>query len=177
MSCDTRGQCHFCSKKHIVPEFGSDETTRALLQKSNLKLDVLNTVCSSCITKLEDLQKQQHLPDLRFEKIPTKDPVRKDSRKMDENVGGTRRSRQLTCDFCQKAFHHTGDLNKHRRKHTGEQPYTCPKCQQKFSSASNLIRHQRTHSGIKPFSCQICGRAFARKDKLSLHLQRCIVKF
>lgn len=88
------------------------------------------------------------------------------------SVGKTRKNkqRQLTCDFCQKKFSHTGDYNKHRRKHTGERPYTCNKCQQKFSHVSNLVRHQRVHSGIRPFSCEICGRSFARKDKLSDHL-------
>lgn len=80
------------------------------------------------------------------------------------------KQRQLTCDFCQKRFNHTGDFNKHRRKHTGERPYTCNKCQQKFSHVSNLARHQRVHSGIRPFSCEICGRTFARKDKLADHL-------
>ncbi|CAL1676682.1 unnamed protein product [Lasius platythorax] len=249
MSCDARGRCHFCCKKHVVPVFGSDETVHALLQRSNLRLVVLNTVCSPCISKLEDLFKK-NFPDLRLpferktvKKGHTKNPtgftsqnisignsveiteesqvnetlqtqstirvnrviscgntqseevakihvgieesfacgerVGIDNSRMDENAGGTRRKRrQLTCNFCQKAFNHTGDLNKHRRKHTGERPYTCNKCQQKFSYASNLIRHQRTHSGIKPFSCQICGRTFTRKDKLSDHLtaKHCLVK-
>lgn len=88
-----------------------------------------------------------------------------------ENSEGTRKKqRLLACDFCQKEFNHTGDFNKHRRIHTGEQPYTCDKCQQKFSHASNLARHQRVHSGIKPFSCEICDRTFSRKDKFSAHL-------
>ncbi|EFN68902.1 Zinc finger protein Xfin, partial [Camponotus floridanus] len=51
-------------------------------------------------------------------------------------------------------------LNKHKRKHTGDQSYTCNEYQQKFSYASNLIRHQQTHSRIRPFFCQICGRTF-----------------
>lgn len=88
------------------------------------------------------------------------------------------KQRRLTCDFCQKEFNHAGDLKKHRRTHTGEQPYTCNKCQQKFSHASNLARHCRMHSGERPFSCQICGHAFARKDKLTAHLmtERCLTK-
>lgn len=140
---------------------------------------VLNTVCSLCIAKLEALLSRSNIF-LTFEEI--QDPTggfasrisisRERNLRVDENVGGTRRRQrqQLTCDFCRKAFHHKGDLNKHRRKHTDEQPYTCTKCQQKFSYVSNLIRHQRTRSGIKFFSCQ----TFARK--LSVHLKRCIVK-
>ncbi|XP_032682639.1 zinc finger protein 595-like [Odontomachus brunneus] len=89
-----------------------------------------------------------------------------------------RRRRQLTCEFCCKEFNHAGDLNKHRRTHTGEQPYTCDKCSQRFSYASNLTRHRRVHSGERPFSCRICGRSFARKDKFSAHLtsEQCIVQ-
>lgn len=88
-----------------------------------------------------------------------------------QTAGRTKRKqRQLTCDFCRKEFNHAGDLNKHRRTHTGEQPYVCNKCQQRFSHASNLARHQRVHTGERPFYCQTCGRTFARKDKLSAHL-------
>lgn len=89
-----------------------------------------------------------------------------------------RKKRQLTCDFCQKEFHHAGDLNKHRRTHTGEQPYVCDECEQRFSYACNLARHRRVHSGERPFSCRTCGRTFTRKDKLSAHLtaKRCIAK-
>jgi len=80
------------------------------------------------------------------------------------------RKKQLTCEFCQKKFNHTGDLNKHRRKHTGEQPYMCDTCERKFTTSSNLVRHQQVHLGIKPFYCHICGRTFTRKIKLSVHL-------
>lgn len=83
-----------------------------------------------------------------------------------ENIG---RKKQLTCEFCQKKFNHAGDLNKHRRKHTGEQPYACNTCERKFTTSSNLLRHQQLHLGIKPFCCQICGRTFTRKIKLSAH--------
>ncbi|XP_043474659.1 zinc finger protein 181-like isoform X2 [Leptopilina heterotoma] len=86
-------------------------------------------------------------------------------------VGKTERS--LNCEFCKKEFTHTGDLNKHRRKHTGEKPYDCSICKRKFSHASNLVRHQRIHSGEKPFSCPLkCGRNFTRKDKLSEHVSK-----
>lgn len=86
-----------------------------------------------------------------------------------KNTGNIRK-RQLTCEFCQKKFNHAGDLNKHRRKHTGEQPYACNTCERKFTTSSNLVRHQQIHLGIKPFCCQICGSTFTRKIKLSAHL-------
>jgi len=40
MSCDARGRCRFCFRKHIVFVFGSDEATHMLLQESNVKLAV-----------------------------------------------------------------------------------------------------------------------------------------
>jgi len=40
MSCDARGCCRFCSRKHIVLVFGSDEAAHMLLQESNVKLAV-----------------------------------------------------------------------------------------------------------------------------------------
>lgn len=86
-----------------------------------------------------------------------------------ENAGNIKK-KQLMCEFCQKKFNHAGDLNKHRRKHTGEQPYACNMCQRKFTTSSNLVRHQQIHLGIKPFHCQICKCTFTRKFKLSAHL-------
>ncbi|XP_018402180.1 PREDICTED: zinc finger protein 883-like [Cyphomyrmex costatus] len=83
---------------------------------------------------------------------------------------GIIRKKQLMCEYCQKKFNHTGDLNKHRRKHTGEQPYACNMCERKFTTSSNLVRHQYLHLGLKPFHCQICGHNFTRKIKLSAHL-------
>ncbi|XP_014470586.1 PREDICTED: zinc finger protein 771 [Dinoponera quadriceps] len=99
-------------------------------------------------------------------------------RACDEEGASRRRRRQLTCEFCRKEFNHAGDLNKHRRTHTGEQPYTCDECPQRFSYASNLARHRRVHSGERPFSCRICGRTFARRDKFAAHLtsERCLVQ-
>lgn len=79
------------------------------------------------------------------------------------------RKRQLSCEFCRKEFHHTGDLNKHRRSHTGERPYTCLECGKKFAHVSNLLRHRKLHSGERPFSCVACQRSFSRRDKLLSH--------
>ncbi|XP_071647829.1 uncharacterized protein [Temnothorax longispinosus] len=215
MSCDARGRCHFCCKKHTVSVFGSDKETYTLLQKLNFRLVVLNTICSPCIIKLEDNFKR-NFPDIRspFEKTTTTgstthrnnddleimeksrvnenfqagkatetdvEPERSVDSIDTENKAGINnsqvrknteniRKKQLTCEFCQKEFNHAGDLNKHRRKHTGEQPYACNMCERKFKTSSNLVRHQQIHLGIKPFCCQICGRTFTRKIKLSAHL-------
>lgn len=77
--------------------------------------------------------------------------------------------RVMNCEHCGKSFTHKGDLNKHLRKHTGEQPFECPVCQRKFAHTSNLARHLRVHSGDKPFHCDRCNKSFSRKDKLVMH--------
>lgn len=81
----------------------------------------------------------------------------------------TKHVKTMNCEHCGKIFTHRGDLNKHLRSHTGEQPYQCPVCQRKFTHTSNLARHVRVHSGDKPFHCDRCNRDFSRKDKLLLH--------
>lgn len=105
----------------------------------------------------------------RSNSIDTENEAGINNLQVHKNAGNIKK-KQLMCEFCQKKFNHAGDLNKHRRKHTGEQPYACNMCQRKFTTSSNLGRHQQIHSGIKPFHCQICGCTFTRKIKLSAHL-------
>ncbi|XP_023706499.1 zinc finger protein 773-like isoform X2 [Cryptotermes secundus] len=85
----------------------------------------------------------------------------------------TRQTKKIiSCEFCGKVFNHTGDLNKHRRRHTGERPYPCPQCDKRFSHASNLLRHQKIHSGETPHQCPNCARRFSRKDKMVNHIKK-----
>ncbi|KAI4458122.1 zinc finger protein [Holotrichia oblita] len=77
--------------------------------------------------------------------------------------------KQLKCTYCPKMFSHRGDMNKHLRTHTGEQPFSCHICQRKFKHTSNLKRHLTVHSGDKPYTCNLCGKKFNRKDKMESH--------
>lgn len=81
----------------------------------------------------------------------------------------SRKTKQLQCTYCAKMFSHRGDMNKHLRTHTGEQPFSCHICQRRFKHTSNLKRHLTVHSGDKPFTCDLCGKKFNRKDKMESH--------
>ncbi|XP_012251789.2 zinc finger protein 184-like [Athalia rosae] len=310
MACHALGRCRICARKHKIAVFGREEQQHFLIERANLKLIILNTVCISCISKIERFVKNmdlssEYLNNQHDKKLPNsaeklnyslpikmetdqklsaqtekhliqftqdspeysstttesqndvlrtdnarsccprdsqleitsptgplpqkktcqtsvrakspEEPSRKrplfirkiqifDNKKANNSNDlpvslssskpaiiddqdpqnspsllpassssadfshARKTGRRLLCDFCKKEFNHTGDLNKHRRRHTGEKPYECSQCEQKFAHASNLARHQRVHSGERPFVCPTCGRSFTRRDKLTIHI-------
>lgn len=74
---------------------------------------------------------------------------------------------------CQRTYSRNSDLERHRRTHTGQQPYLCPEpsCPKAFSQKSNLNRHLRTHRNERPFSCPRCGKKFTQQGHVNRHIK------
>ncbi|KAL3111969.1 hypothetical protein niasHT_015167 [Heterodera trifolii] len=97
----------------------------------------------------------------------------------DSKVGSSSRSAKLKrelrfhCDWpgCAYATAYGGDLNKHKRKHTGERPYQCDQCHATFGQHSSLSAHRYTHSDMKRFHCPQCEYSTNKSSDWTKHLK------
>ena len=48
-------------------------------------------------------------------------------------------------------------------------PFKCNQCNYTCATSGNLQRHRRTHSGEKPFQCNRCSKAYKEKGDLTKH--------
>lgn len=53
--------------------------------------------------------------------------------------------------------------------HTNHRPYACEFCDKKFKQSKDLENHTRIHTGEKPWKCDLCDYACVQKGNLKKH--------
>uniref|UniRef100_A0A8C4R578 C2H2-type domain-containing protein n=1 Tax=Eptatretus burgeri TaxID=7764 RepID=A0A8C4R578_EPTBU len=74
------------------------------------------------------------------------------------------------CNICDKTFHKSSSLLRHKYEHTGRRPYECLICKKAFKHKHHLMEHSRLHSGEKPYCCDRCGKRFSHSGSYSQHM-------
>ncbi|XP_078736715.1 zinc finger E-box-binding homeobox 2-like isoform X1 [Lampetra fluviatilis] len=92
-------------------------------------------------------------------------PTRKRQRRGECVPGGS-----FACDLCDKTFHKSSSLLRHKYEHTGKRPHQCDVCNKAFKHKHHLIEHSRLHSGEKPYRCDRCGKRFSHSGSYSQHM-------
>ncbi|XP_053685700.1 zinc finger protein 664-like [Sabethes cyaneus] len=77
----------------------------------------------------------------------------------------------FACDVCNKQCQNSSHLHFHRRSHfVTNLGYRCPHCDKLFSSAGNCQKHViRIHTREKRYKCLKCGEAFVYTRQLKIH--------
>jgi KRAB domain-containing zinc finger protein len=79
-----------------------------------------------------------------------------------------KREKLLRCPQCIKSFSLLGELRKHLRVHSGEEPYSC---KNSFSLSNAMKAIMRVHTDEKPFNCSMCEKSFEQASALRRHLE------
>ena len=65
------------------------------------------------------------------------------------------------CSQSDKRFSDSIDLKKHKRIHTGENPFKFAECEKSFSDLIDIKKHKMIHTEEKPFKCTKCDKTFS----------------
>ena len=75
-------------------------------------------------------------------------------------------------NICQITFKTKTLLFDQRTNYHGKNRFSCDQCRKTFGHAGNLQRHKKIHSGIKPYKCDLCDLSFTQMAHLKTHQQR-----
>ncbi|XP_016990230.2 zinc finger protein 195 [Drosophila rhopaloa] len=78
----------------------------------------------------------------------------------------------IFCDICGKPFTQSGNMMRHRQRHSGIKPHKCPECEATFYTQKELSSHSICHTGRMPCICEVCGRPCRDRGVLTAHMRR-----
>ncbi|GAB0091576.1 hypothetical protein DMENIID0001_064320 [Sergentomyia squamirostris] len=91
-------------------------------------------------------------------------------RQMHGKNGPVKRSKNVMCEKCGKAFTCEAFLLRHSYTHSGLRPFICAHCPKTYADKSALRIHLLQHFGIKNYVCKICGLRMTTISKLNVHM-------
>lgn len=84
----------------------------------------------------------------------------------------SRGKKRNICPCCQKVCFDRRRLRRHLIIHCDRQPEQCPHCSKSFKKREYLNRHIRRHSGDqRSFNCHLCDQSFSNSTKLKHHMR------